>query len=135
MLNRTIAAALALVACLGFSQSPAAAEEIASPATVVIYRADESVKTSRLNLDISANSNNLGRLSRGDVVVARGPAGTYTLGSSIAGTEPLTLDLKPGATYYIHAGLELRGGRIHVSLQQVPEQVAKVQQPTLEGAI
>ena len=135
MFNKTIALVFALATAVGFTQSATAAEASAAPATVIVYRADESVKTRRLKLDISADNHNLGTLRANNVVVAEGAAGQYTLGTSMAGTEPLTLDLKPGATYYIHTDLKMRGSRIYVSLHEVSAQVARVQQPALEGAI
>ena len=90
---------------LGFTQSATAAGASAAPATVIVYRADESVKTRRLRLDISADNHNLGTLRADNVVVAEGAAGQYTLGTSMAAPS-LTLDLKPGATYCIHADLK-----------------------------
>lgn len=135
MLNKSIALAIALSVTFGFTQAVTASEDAAAPATVVIYRADEALNTKRLNLDVSADKHNLGKLTANDVVVAQGEAGTYTLGTSMKGTEELTLELKPGVTYYVHATLEMRGTRVYVALQQVEEQVARVQQPALEGVI
>jgi hypothetical protein len=135
MFTKAIAAAFALAASLGFAQTTSATEHVTAPATVVVYRAEESVTTKRLNVDVTANNYALGKLKKDGVVVSEGPAGEYTLGTSMPGTEPLTLDLKPGATYYVHTKLEMRGGRIYVSLTEVAEQVARVQNPTLDGAI
>lgn len=138
MSRKTIAAAFALVASFGLTQTATAAEEhtaASNTATVIVYRADEAISTKGMRIGVSANDHKFGRLSADDAVVAVGPAGEYTLGTSMSGTQPLTLDLKPGATYYVHAQLKMRGGRIDVSLEQVPEQVALSQQPELEGAI
>ncbi|MBP6683203.1 MAG: hypothetical protein KA159_07790 [Halioglobus sp.] len=138
MSHKTIAAAFALVASFGFTQAVTAAEEqtaASDTATVIVYRADEAINTKGMRIGVSANEHKFGRLSADDVVVAAGPAGEYTLGTSMSGTQPLTLDLKPGATYYVHAQLKMRGGRIEVTLEQVPEQVALSHQPELEGAI
>ena len=137
MFTKSIAAAFALAASFGFTQTAAAADEAAEAgtATVIVYRADEAVGTRSMRISVSANDNKFGKLSSDDVVVAAGPAGQYTLGTSMSGTQPLTLNLTAGNTYYVHAKLEMRGGRIEVTLEQVPEQVALGQQPELEGII
>jgi len=137
MFIKSIAAALGMAAAFGLTQTAAAADETAQAgaATVIVYRADEPVGTRSMRIAVSANANQFGKLSADDVIVAAGPAGEYTLGTSMSGTQPLTLDLKAGTTYYVHARLVMRGGRIEVDLEQVPEQVALGQQPVLEGVI
>ena len=135
MFNKTIALAFSLATVLGFAQTVSATEAATAPATVIIYRADESVKTKRVNMGIMGDSNTVGRLKVDNVVVAQSPAGDYTLSSSLPGAEALTLELKPGATYYVHAKMQVQGNRVTVDLQQVPEQVARVQQPALENVI
>lgn len=135
MFTKSIALAFALAASLGFTHTTSATEDSASTATVVIYRADEKAKTRRLSMDVTADNHNLGRLKGNAVLVAEGAAGEYTLDTSMPGTEPLTLDLKPGATYYVHTKLKMRGSRVYVSMEEVTEQVAKVQNPSLDGAI
>ncbi|MCP5130638.1 MAG: hypothetical protein H6985_13765 [Pseudomonadales bacterium] len=135
MFKTTFAIAFALVATLSFSQSVAAEQESAATATVVIYRADESAKTRRLGLDVHVNDSSLGRLTPDAVVVAAGPLGQYTLSTSMPGTEPLTLELKAGTTYYVHTKVKMRGTRVYVTLEPVEEQVAKLQQPALVAAI
>jgi hypothetical protein len=135
MLNKTIALAFSLAVAFGIAQSASAVEETAAPATVIVYRADESVKTKRINVGIIGESNNVGRLSANKMVTAESPAGQYTLATSVPGSDALTLDLKPGATYYVHAKMAMRGSRVSVELQEVTAQVARVQQPALEAAI
>ena len=135
MLTKTLTAIISLSAALGFSQVASAAQEAVKPATVIIYRADESIKTSRLRPSIYANDSSLSRLDREEVMVLASAPGAYTLGSSMPGTEQLTLDLKPGATYYVHTQVELRGARVYVSMVEVEEQVARVQQPEIGAAI
>ena len=135
MFNKTIALAFSLATVLGFAQTVSATEAATAPATVIIYRADESVKTKRVNMGIMGDSNTVGRLKVDNVVVAQSHAGDYTLSSSLPGAEALTLELKPGATYYVHAKMQVQGNRVTVDLQQVPEQVARVQQPALENVI
>ena len=135
MLNKTIALAFSIAVTLGFAQTVTAGTVADAPATIIIYRADESVKTKSMSMKIFGDSSSVGKLKANKVVVTESPAGAYTLGSSIPGTEALTLDLKPGATYYVHAKVEMGRNRVNVELSQVTEQVARVQQPSLEGAI
>jgi hypothetical protein len=135
MLNKTIALAFSLAVAFGIAQSASAVGETAAPATVIVYRADESVKTKRINVGIIGESSNVGRLSANKMVSAESPAGQYTLATSVPGSDALTLDLKPGATYYVHAKMAMRGSRVSVELQEVTAQVARVQQPALEAAI
>ncbi len=135
MFNKSIAIAITLAVAFGFTQAATAAEETAAPATVIIYRAGESVKTKRINLGITSDASKVGRLSVSKPVIAKSPAGEYTLGTSVPGTEPLTLDLKPGAIYYVHAQLTMRGGRAQVTLNEVAEQVALVHQPVIDATI
>jgi len=135
MLHKTFALVLTLTATLGLSPLSAMAGESAKPATVVVYRADESVKSKRVKLDVFLDQRSMGRLSREASVEAEGAAGEYTLGTSIAGTEPLTLNLKPGETHYVHAQVKVRGNRVDVTLVEVEDQVAKLQQPALDGTI
>jgi hypothetical protein len=143
MFNKTIALAFSIAVAFGFAQSVTAQDATAAPATVVIYRADESVKTKRINVGViglpsnnsSSVDSNIGKLAANKLVSIQSPAGEYTLTTRVSGTEPLTLDLKPGATYYVHAKVAMRGSRISVDLQEVPGQVARVQQPALEGTI
>jgi hypothetical protein len=135
MFNKSIAIAITLAVAFGFTQASSAAEETAAPATVIIYRADESVKTKRINVGITSDASQVGRLSANKRVIAQSPAGEYTLGTSVPGTEPLTLDLESGATYYVHAQLSMRGSRVQVTLNEVAEQVALVHQPALDAAI
>ena len=135
MFNKTIALAFSIAVACGFAQTASAEAPTAAPATIIVYRADESVKTNSMSMKIFGASSSVGKLKANKVVVTESPAGTYTLGSSIPGTEALILDLKPGATYYVHAKVEMGRNRVNVELAQVTEQVARVQQPSLEGAI
>lgn len=135
MFSRVTTFAAALVLALGFSQASNAAEESAETATVVVYRADESVKTERLNLDVHMGRGSMGRLKSENAVVITRPAGEYVLNTSIRGTEGLVIDLKPGQVHYVHTDMEMQGTRVKVKMVEVEEQVAKIQQPSLEGAI
>jgi hypothetical protein len=135
MFARTIALTSALFISVGLCQAVSAAKDNAREATVIVYRAAESLKTRRVNLNVAGNAETLGRLSAEEVLVTKMPAGEIALDTSIPGTEPLVLDLKPGATYYVHTQVKMRGSRVTAQLQEVAEQVAHVQQPALAGAI
>ena len=135
MYNKVVSFAAALVMALGFSQVSVAGETSAESATLVVYRADESIKTERLNLDVHVGKGSMGRLKADKAIVITRPAGEYALGTSIGGTKGLVIDLKPGQTHYVHTDMEMRGTRVKVKMVEVEEQVAKLQQPSIEGAI
>jgi hypothetical protein len=120
---------------IGFSSVSMAAGESAEPATLIVYRADESVRTERLGLDVHMDEGSVGRLNADNAVVITQPAGQYTLATSIKGTEPLVIDLKPGQTHYVHSDVDMRGAHVKVTMTEVEEQVARIQQPTLGKAI
>lgn len=132
MFYRILAVSVFIMGSAGFSHgalSEAAAEE---NATVVIYRADDSLKTRRVGMYLHMAEDNLGRLKFDRSVVISRPSGEYTLASNISETTPLVIDLKPGKIYYVHADVALRQARVKVSFKEVEEQLAKIQQPTLE---
>lgn len=135
MTTRLLTAIASLAVALGFSSAASAAEETLQPATIIIYRAEESVKTSRLNPTIHVNDSRVGRIDRQEILVLEKPAGLYVIDSSLPGTDALTLELKPGGTYYVHSQLEMRGASVKSVLVQVEEQVARVQQPEINGVI
>ena len=135
MYYKVVSFATALVMALGFSQVSVADETSAGTATLVVYRAEESIKTERLNLDLHVGKYSMGRLKAEKAIVLTPPAGAYVLGTSINGTEDLVIDLKPGQVHYVHTDMELRGTRVKVKMVEVEEQVAKLQQPSIETAI
>jgi hypothetical protein len=135
MFRKIAALAAVVVVSLGFSQVSLAESESAENATIVVYRADESLKTKRLGMDLHIGQGSLGRLKSDDSMVITRPAGQYTLNSSLTGTESLVIDLKPGQTHYVYTDLKMRGTRVSVSFSEVEEQVAKVQQPSLGQTI
>lgn len=135
MLQKAFAFTAALALSFTGSQAVVASEDTLEQATVVVYRAEESVKSRRIRMDVHVDSSSLGRIKSDDSLVVSGAPGQYTLGSSITGTEPLVIDLKPGSTHYVHMDVEVRGGKAEVSFSEVEEQVAKVQQPLLNAAI
>ncbi len=121
----------------GFSTSIVAETPAASAeqATLIIYRADESVRTKRLDLDMHVGEYSYGRLHPQEALVITRPAGEYVLGTSVKGTDSVTVDLKPGQTHYVFTDLSLRGNQLKVSLTEVEEQLAFTQQPSLVSPI
>lgn len=135
MFRKLITLSAVVMVSLGFSQMSSAAEASAETATVVVYRADESFKTERLGLDVHMGKGSLGRLKAEQAIVITRPAGEYTINTNINGSEALVLDLKPGETHYVHTQMQMQGTRVKVEMNEVEEQVAIVQQPTLDQAI
>ena len=135
MLHKVFAITAALAISFTGTQAVVASEERAEEATVVVYRAEESVKSRRIRMNVHVDDGSLGRLRSDDALVVSGAPGQYTLSSSIRGTEPLVLDLKPGSTHYVYMDVEVRGHMAVVSFSEVEEQVAKVQRPALSAAI
>jgi hypothetical protein len=135
MLHKVFALTAAFALSFTVSQAVVASEDSLEQATVIVYRAEESVKSRRIRMDVHVDSSSLGRIKSDDSLVVSGAPGQYTLGSSITGTEPLVIDLKPGSTHYVHMDVEVRGGGARVSFSEVEEQVAKVQQPLLDATI
>ena len=138
MLQKLLVLASAVLFSMGILPASAAQTteaELTQPATVVIYRAGERAKTSRVRMDMHMGQGSLGRLKSKDSIVLTSEAGSYTLDSSIADTEVLVIDLKPGGVHYVHANVETHGNGVRVTLVEVEEQVAKIQQPSLDLAI
>ncbi|MEH6586070.1 MAG: hypothetical protein V7720_05900 [Halioglobus sp.] len=97
-------------------------------ATIIVYRADESIKTRRIGLDIHVDTASVGRLNAKDALLASGEPGTYVIGTSMPGDIALELELKPGATHYVHTRMRMIGNRVVVELVEVEAQVAKSHQ-------
>ena len=95
------------------------------PATIIVYRADESIKTRRIGLDIHVDTASVGRLDAKDALIASGEPGTYLIGTSMPGDSALELELKPGTTHYVHTRMRMIGNRVVVELVEVEEQVAQ----------
>ena len=115
--------------------SNAAPADHSESATIVVYRADESFKTERLGLDVHVDETSLARLASEESIVASGAPGTYVLDTSIPGSIPLALELKPGATHYVHTRLKMYGNRVVVELVEGEEQVARTQLPENSDAL
>ena len=131
LLTITLTVSAMIVSAL-VSAAPANESE---SATIVVYRADESFKTERLGLDVHVDETSLARLTSEESFVASGAPGTYILDTSIPGSIPLALELKPGATHYVHTRLKLQGTRVVVELVEVEEQVARTQLPEDTNAL
>lgn len=102
-----------------------ASEHAIEPATVVIYRADESSSTKRLRFGLLANDAMLGRIQADNSIQAQLPAGTYTLHTTLPGAEPLTVELKPGAIHFVHTSLTILGNNVQAELLEVEEELAR----------
>ena len=109
---------------LASADEPSATEQ----ASIIVYRADESIKTRRLDFDIHVNTASVGRLGAKDALQAAGEPGTYRIATSLPGDQPLELELKPGAVHYVHTRLRMVGNRVVVDLVEVEEQVARAHQ-------
>ena len=135
MYHKIVTFAAALAMAFGLAHVTAAGDGSSELSTLVIYRADESVKTERLNLDVRMGRGSLGRLKSDNAIVVTRPAGEYTLNTSIRGTKGLVIDLKPGHTHYVHTDMDILGTRVKVEMLEVEEQIARLQQPALDQAI
>ena len=122
------------VAVIALFVSSAALAEMAT-AKVVVYRADEATKTQRIKFYANVDQQSVGRLKYDRPVVVELEPGTYNLGSSLPGTEPLEVTLAAGATYYVHASVKKLGLTVSPSLEIVEETVAVAQRPEIAGAI
>ena len=124
---RSLFAITATLSLLAFGPAATASSDAAAEATssIVVYRADESVKTRRINFDVHVDKSSVGRLNARDALVAAGAPGTYAIGTSLPDAEPLVLELKPGSTHYVHTRLRMVGNRVIVELVEVEEQVAR----------
>ena len=69
MLSRICTVFCVAALALGFSSVSMAAGESAEPATLIVYRADESVRTERLGLDVHMDKGSVGRLKADKAVV------------------------------------------------------------------
>jgi hypothetical protein len=135
MFGKLLTVITAAVVALGVSTTASASGEVAEPATLIVYRADESVRTKRLGMDVFVGQASVGRLKAENAIVITRAAGEYTLDASIEGTESVLIDLKPGQSHYVHVEVAMSGARAKVELVEVEEQIARTQQPSLGEAI
>jgi hypothetical protein len=122
------------ISLTGTAQAASNEAELA-PAKLVIYRADESLKTREIKFQAHANGENLARMSYKQPLVTDVAPGTVHLRTNMPGSEPLALEMKPGQTYYVHATLKKFGTDVFSSLELVEEQIALVHKPAMDGAI
>lgn len=136
MLKIALAALAVIFSSTILSHSVSANESVADkPATVIIYRADELMRSQWLSMVVKLDGAPIQRLHVDDAVVATVPAGRRTLRGSIVGTEPLSLDLKPGSTHYVYSEVNILGNEVRVEFSEVEEQVARVHRVVEEEAI
>ena len=78
---RSLFAITATLSLLAFGPAATASSDAAAEATssIVVYRADESVKTRRINFDVHVDKSSVGRLNARDALVASGAPGTYAI--------------------------------------------------------
>ncbi len=124
----------ASVAHSGEMTSEAGASE-AQTAKLVVYRNDADLRSRRLSFDVRLDNQDMGRIRRDNALVIEQVPGEYTLETSLPGDEPITLTLQPGATYYVEAGLRVRGDQVELELQEVGEQVARTRAELPDGQI
>ena len=135
MVKYVLAVAAVVATTLGLSHSVSASEESAAPAKLVVYRADEMIKSEWLSVTVKLDGQQMARLHAEDAVVKTVPAGKHVLRGSVAGTEPLVIDLKPGQTHYVYSDVDIHGNEVKVQFQEVEEQVARIHRDGEEGAI
>ena len=104
-------------------------------ATLVVYRSDADLRSRRLSFDVRLDKENIGRVHRDNTLVVEFAPGSYILDTSLPGEDPITLDLQPGATYYVETGLRVRGDQLEITLQEVGEQVARTRADLPAGQI
>jgi len=135
MFKYILTASAVVATSFTLSQGAIAESESAQPAKVVIYRADEPIKSERLSVTVQLDGQNIERLHSDDAVVATVPAGRHVLRGSVKGTQPLVLDLKPGQTHFVYSDVELMGSQVRLEFSEVEEQVARVHEVTDQEAI
>ena len=107
----------------------------AAEASLVVYRAGESVRTQRLRIAVRVDGEQLGRLQSEDAIATKHPAGTYLISTGIQGAETLEIDLKPGMVHYVRIDPRERTQHLSVAVAEVEAQVAHVERPELDSAI
>lgn len=127
----------AMLALFGLTANAADQSEAAAAgeASLVVYRADESVRTQRLRIAVRVDGEQMGRLRSDDAIATSHPAGTYEISTGIHGAETIEIDLKPGMVHYVRIDPRERTQRLSVSVTEVEEQVAQVERPELNSAI
>lgn len=124
-----------LAIATSFGSLVATASEESQQASLVVYRAGESVRTERVKLNVYLGSEEIGRLGKAQPLATAHEAGTYTVSTSVSGAEDLTIDLKPGKVHYVRLDVKPRGSSVKIEFVEVEEQVARVEYPSLSSAI
>ncbi|CAA0079721.1 Uncharacterised protein [Halioglobus japonicus] len=127
----------AMLALFSLTTNAADQAEMAAPAeaSLVVYRAGESIRTQRLRIAVRVGGEQLGRLQSEEAISTSQPAGTYLISTGIPGAETLEIDLKPGMVHYVRIDPRERTQSLSVSVAEVEEQVAQVERPELNSAI
>ena len=122
---RNLLIALSSTVLFQVSAPALAAQETAQePSTLIVYRADQDLKTKRVHFNVHVDDASEGRMQASDTLVISGQPGTYTLSTSLRDSSTLDIDLKPGSVHYVHSQIVMRGNQAHVELVEVEEQVA-----------
>ncbi len=113
----------------------AVAEMTNDTTRIVVYRADDSSRTQRLNFDVHVGTQVLGELEQKESVSSLELPGETVISANVAGMQDLVINTKPGHTHYVRMDVKLRGTSLKVKFTEVEEQVAQVEQPELFSAI
>ena len=137
MTKFSLALSLSLLASIAYGGDTARDTGATSleSATLVVYRSDADLRSRRLSFDVRLDQQNIGRVRRDNTLVVEFAPGSYILDTSLPGEDPITLDLQPGATYYVETGLRVRGDQLEITLQEVGEQVARTRADLPAGQI
>ncbi len=122
-----------LAALVGAQQ--AAAEMTNDTTRIVVYRADDSVRTERLDFDVHVGNQDLGEISQRESVTSLELPGETVISANVAGMDDFVLKARPGQTHYVRMDVKLRGTSLKISFSEVEEQVAQVEKPELFSAI
>jgi hypothetical protein len=121
----------ALALSTTFSHAVTASEDNLEQAKIIVYRSDEGNNTKRLTLRLAINGDTVSRIKYKQAYVATVPPGQYTLNTTLGGTETLDVAVKPGQTRYVYLKVKASGFTVDTRLNEVEEQVAMLQQPSL----
>ena len=135
MLKNLSALAITLAVITGLAPLAASAEVATESARIVVYRADESSRTRQVKFQVQLDRESQGRLKYNRALIITPAAGEYELAISLKGAQPLSIDLKPGQTYYVHTKIRQIGARVIPELVLVEEKLAVSQQPSIEQRI
>ncbi|MEH6591382.1 MAG: DUF2846 domain-containing protein [Halioglobus sp.] len=124
----------ALTLSVTLSQPVAASEDSLEQGKIVVYRSDEGNKAKRLSLRLAINGDTVSRIKYEQTYVATVAPGQYTLDTNMGGTETLDVDVKAGQTRYVYLSVKATSTSVKTKLNEVEEQVAMLQQPSLSDS-